>query len=80
MAIQGSQLFPPELHARVVQRYTADAATLTRTIEAGGHREPRSLLIARRDQRLRNADYHMRLALELQSAVPAAETSLTEFS
>lgn len=59
------RLFPAKLHTSAARSYLAEAAEYETQIAATSDERRRGLLAARRDQKLRNADFHTRLAMQM---------------
>lgn len=60
--IENSTLFPSAVHFRTARDYQAEADALDAEIERTRDEWRRSQLVARRDQKRRNAEVHLRLA------------------
>jgi hypothetical protein len=63
--MDGGRLFPATLHTSAARNYLAEAASFEAEIKATRDKNRRARLAARRDQKLRNADFHQRLALQM---------------
>ena len=63
--MDGGRLFPATLHTSAARNYLAEAASVEAEMTATRDRRRRAQLAARRDQNLRNADFHSRLALQM---------------
>jgi hypothetical protein len=56
--VERARLFPSALHISAARDYQAEAAAINAQIELTRDAKLRSRLASRRDQKLRNADFH----------------------